>query len=540
MDPDLPPGKYRDHGPVMSEGELWCESGPWRPCRLALGGRCYGRRNRGVCRKVKDGDHRLIDVVREKSASLDELLPTVKPAPLRTAPRQRRVVMRTFLNDYSGFGRFGMWVGKSLELASIPVVYDVVAVDEGHRPVSEWQRSRVAVDAPEPWRLQAHYLGFPVSPGRATVYYTMNETTRVRPEHVAEFNRAVAMVVPCRFNKWGFRESGVTVPIYVVPPGLSRDEGFYPVAGQGAERTSGTFRVLFAAMLQAGGMRKGQRDAVEGFLEAFPREEYPDVELIVKVWPSCVQHLGPIPADPRIRVVTDAMSTRELGDLYRSSTVLLAPTRGEGWGLHTIEAMACGVPPIIPTGEWQDKLASATADYVDESCGFGIAFDWAPAEGYYAGMGDWHVPLRWNLVRRLRQAYQYRDETARRGVNAAARAASYTWEASGQRLKEVLVEIGMLADESHTGPMWDDEVGKGQVRTAYQQKLDGIAADAELVRSLTAAQRAGLDGCRFRVERETSCCAGTEDRCEAPGSVYHKRRVMVADCARCQVAGGPK
>lgn len=362
--------------------------------------------------------------------------------PLRSAPPGRRAILRTFLNDYSGFGRFGLNLGRALESAGVPVRYDVVAIDEGQRPVSDWQRGRIEPDAPELWRLQAHYLGFPVAPGRATVYFTMHETSGLKPEHVAEFNRSVAMIVPCTFNARTFRESGVNVPIHVVPPGLDRGEGFEPRPGMGGMRTDGPFRVLFAAMLQAGGMRKGVHDAIDGFRRAFPAGDrrWKDAELIVKVWPTCLPHLGSVPDDPRIRVVTDAMTTHRLADLYRECTVLLAPTRGEGWGLHTHESMSCGVPPIVP-------FATATADFVDDSTGYPIEFDWRPAEGYYEGMGDWCVPRPDSIAHQLRRAYLDRDEVARKGRAASGRALSYTWEATGRRLKAVLNEIGMLIPE---------------------------------------------------------------------------------------------
>jgi hypothetical protein len=351
---------------------------------------------------------------------------------------ERRVILRTFLNDYSGFGRFGLWTGKSLEMAGVPVGYDVICKDEQFREVGEWQRSRIVEDATEAWRLQAHYLGYPIAAGKATLYFTMAEVTGVLPAHAAEFNKCKAVIVPCRFNAEGFRDSGVAVPIHVVNPGLAPEEGFGLVEGQGATRTGGTFRVLFAGMLQHGGMRKGVRDAIAGFLAAFPDPEaYPDAELVLKLWPTCLPHVGPIPSDRRIRVITDPFTTHELADLYRQCTVLLAPTKGEGWGLHTFEAMGCGVPPII-------CLASGTADFADASTAYPLEYDWREATGYYAGHGRWHVPRPDSIVRQLRRAYAGREECAEIGRRAAIRAAEFTWEKSGRRLKDILIEEGAL------------------------------------------------------------------------------------------------
>lgn len=46
---------------------------------------------------------------------------------------------------------------------------------------------------------------------------------------------------------------------------------------------------------------------------------------------------------------------------YRCSDVLISTTQGEGWGLTTMEAMACGVPCVVPAwsalGEWAAPAA---------------------------------------------------------------------------------------------------------------------------------------------------------------------------------------
>jgi glycosyltransferase involved in cell wall biosynthesis len=365
----------------------------------------------------------------------------------------RRVILRTFLNDYSGFGRFGVWTGKSLEMAGVPVE------DEQFRDVSEWQRGRIVDAAPEPWRLQAHYLGYPIANNKASVYFTMSETSRLRPDVVAELNRCRAVVVPCRFNAEGFAASGVTPPIYVVNPGLAPEEGFTFVEGQGATRTDGVFRVLFAGMLQHGGMRKGVKDAIAGFLRAFPDEA--DVELILKLWPTCKPHTGTIPDDPRIRVVTDPMTTHELADLYRRCTVLLAPTRGEGAGLHTMEAMGCGVPPIVP-------LATGTTEFLTEDTGYPIEFDWEDATGYYLNMGQWAVPRMPSIVAQLRRAYGDRGECAEIARRAVERMKAFTWEKSGRELAEVLREVGMLAPE----PSRRAKVFARVIRCGFRRKTE--------------------------------------------------------------------
>lgn len=52
---------------------------------------------------------------------------------------------------------------------------------------------------------------------------------------------------------------------------------------------------------------------------------------------------------------------RALSSLYSSFDVQLSTTQGEGWGLTTMEGMACGVPQVVPDysalGEWAKEAA---------------------------------------------------------------------------------------------------------------------------------------------------------------------------------------
>src|SRR5207245_1483917 len=54
--------------------------------------------------------------------------------------------------------------------------------------------------------------------------------------------------------------------------------------------------------------------------------------------------------------VWSGVTEMEMADTYRSFDVQVTTTQGEGWGLTTMEGMACGIPQIVPEwsalGEW--------------------------------------------------------------------------------------------------------------------------------------------------------------------------------------------
>ena len=59
--------------------------------------------------------------------------------------------------------------------------------------------------------------------------------------------------------------------------------------------------------------------------------------------------------------IWNGASEQELVDTYRAADVLISTTQGEGWGLTTLEAMACGLPCIVPDwsalGDWARTAA---------------------------------------------------------------------------------------------------------------------------------------------------------------------------------------
>jgi glycosyltransferase involved in cell wall biosynthesis len=58
----------------------------------------------------------------------------------------------------------------------------------------------------------------------------------------------------------------------------------------------------------------------------------------------------------------DNLSEEEMAQIYKNTDVILHPYRGEGFGMHLQEAMACGALPLV-TG------VGAADDFINETCG---------------------------------------------------------------------------------------------------------------------------------------------------------------------------
>lgn len=188
--------------------------------------------------------------------------------------------------------------------------------------------------------------------------------------------------------------------------------------------------------------RKGADVIVRAFLDAFRGRR--DVALVIKDHCSrdiykgatigdWIREVASQPDAPPILYVDEEWSEERLAGLYRAADALVAPYRGEGFHLGSLEAMACGIPVLVTAG-------GATDDFVDESVGWRI-----PARRKAVGRSIFgldtgseaflHEPEHDALVNLLRAVASAPDERKRRGAQGRERAAdAWTWGHIAERV----------------------------------------------------------------------------------------------------------
>lgn len=132
-------------------------------------------------------------------------------------------------------------------------------------------------------------------------------------------------------------------------------------------------------------------------------------------------------------------------DTYNSFDVYITTTHGEGWGLPTLEAMACGVPCIVPNfsglGSWA-KPASLIP------C-FDITMT-APAGGHLYIIGK--TPDKVAFTDELYRVYRNPTRRARMTKAGLELSSTLTWENSAKGVAECLDQT-LLNYHSSRGPL---------------------------------------------------------------------------------------
>lgn len=246
------------------------------------------------------------------------------------------------------------------------------------------------------------------SPFQKKIAIVPFETTKIPSSWINRINSCDALLVPCMQNMEAFKASGVKIPIELIHWGVDPKK-FYelerPAVTTNRPFTFGTMGAL--------SLRKGTDVLVKAFLRAFPNGE--NVRLICK---TSFYHFMFATKDKRVKVdVTPVPHEELLNTFFKEVDCFVFPTRGEGFGLTPLEAMATGIPAIV-TG-W-----SGPVEYMTPEVGWTINHTMTPAKDfsetvYKEDCGDWAEPSEDHLVELLRYAYEHQDEVRQKGKNAA-------------------------------------------------------------------------------------------------------------------------
>ena len=275
------------------------------------------------------------------------------------------------------------------------------------------------------------------------------------------------------------RDAGVVTPMAVVGNGVDHLLSVHP---EPLPRVlpAARFRFLHVSSCFP---RKGVDVLLKAYGEAFSSTD--DVALVIKTFPNPHNDVraqlerwrSACPRYPRVDIIEEDWTPGQLAALYQQCHALVAPSRGEGFGLPIAEAMLYELPVIVTA--WGGHLDFCTADtcwLIDYSPQFAQTHIGLP-DSLWAEPDATHLAALLKEVRGLpRPAIRQKTGCARERVLAR-----YTWRQVAERTRAALRAVDArpgLAPALRIG--WMSTWGSRCGIAAYSGHLVGAFARDQL------------------------------------------------------------
>ncbi len=199
------------------------------------------------------------------------------------------------------------------------------------------------------------------------------ETDKCNPEWINCCNSMSAVIVPSKHTENSFKNTGdVTVPMFLIPESFSHAISETKTTRVDELQFSTPFNFLLFGQVTGNNPENDRKNifySIKWFCETFAHDS--DVGLIIKTNMGrntkidrklVTQMLSTLLKEvrksslPKIHLLHGDMNDSEVASLYKHPQIkaLISLTRGEGYGLPTLEAAASGLP-VIATN-WSGHL----------------------------------------------------------------------------------------------------------------------------------------------------------------------------------------
>jgi len=369
-------------------------------------------------------------------------------------PERLPFTFHTHIGSPTGYAETACILFRELVNLGVEVHYLSIADDYIYDPPSyDLLVNELRSIEPEDEPIQVLYATGPLfhhNSGKYKVGFSMMEVDAIPQRWVRACNKMDEVWVPTSLNKEAFVNSGVTVPVRVVPLGIDVSQ-FQPTFLPAIYHGDHKFRFFSSSFWQ---LRKRWDLLLIAFAEEFCNEK--EVGLIIKTMSqqepdeisdqihSWIGHR----CDDQVAIVEGAYPWWEYVMVMRSAHAFVLPTGGEGYGCPPLQALACGLPVIVT-----DCQGPGETLRVDSGEPFpGVIFLPAVKEvtsvkhEYYEG-ANWWVPDVKDIRKAMREVYEHYDDWAAkaqagsvfvRDLRSGRRAA----EVFKARLAEIYKEVG--------------------------------------------------------------------------------------------------
>lgn len=263
------------------------------------------------------------------------------------------------------------------------------------------------------------------------------ETDRCNPEWIMSCNQMTAVVVPSHYTKSVLESTGkITVPIFVIPESYY-DELTEETSQQFSYEFSTKFNFLVFGQLTGNNPENDRKNlfyTLKWMFEEFKDDK--DVGVILKTNSGRQTKIDRLMTEkfvkqlvkevrkspyPKVHLLHGKMDNREISSLMRDSTVkaLVSLTRGEGYGLPTLEAAASGVP-VIATN-WSGHLDFLKSDFIAVDYTLGEIHSSRVDNKIFMKGTKWANPSESDAKKKLRKFYEKSTMPRHKAQEAAKR-----------------------------------------------------------------------------------------------------------------------